>query len=131
VAAERAAIKDAAVFVFFYPLWFNVPPAILSGYVQRVFGMGFGYGPQKGGQNQRLLLGRSLLSFSSSGAPAEWLRQEGGWEALVPEEIDTTRIRERKKYAILTFDDGHQSDIAAMALMLDAVRVRVPDGSPK
>jgi len=82
IAAERALIGDAGVFAFFYPLWFNAPPAIVTGYVQRVFGMGFGYGPQRGGENQRLMLGRAMLSFSSSGAPAEWLRTEGGWDAL-------------------------------------------------
>lgn len=82
IVAERALIADAQVFAFIYPLWFNVPPAILVGYIQRVFGMGFGYGPQRGGANTRSLLGRSMISFSSSGAPAEWLRTEGGWSAL-------------------------------------------------
>lgn len=42
VLAERAAIGDADVFVFVYPLWFYAPPAMLKGYVDRVFGMGFG-----------------------------------------------------------------------------------------
>ena len=82
IAAERALIGDAQVFAFIYPLWFNTPPAMLLGYIQRVFGMGFGYGSQRGGQNARLLLDRSMISFSSSGAPAEWLRTEGGWNAL-------------------------------------------------
>lgn len=82
VAAEREVIADADVFVFVYPLWFNAPPAIVTGYVQRVFGMGFGYGPIRAGGNQPLLLGRRMLTFSSSGAPAEWLRTEGGWDAL-------------------------------------------------
>ncbi len=82
VAEERALIAEADVFAFFYPLWFNAPPAIVVGYVQRIFGMGFGYGPQRRGQNARLLFGRSMLSFSSSGAPTEWLRTEGGWDAL-------------------------------------------------
>lgn len=82
IAAERALIGDADVFAFVYPLWFNAPPAMLLGYIQRVFGMGFGYGLQPGGQNARLLVGRSMISFSSSGAPAEWLRTEGGWDAL-------------------------------------------------
>jgi NAD(P)H dehydrogenase (quinone) len=44
--------------------------------------MGFGYGPLRAGENVRLLLGRRMISFSSSGAPAEWLRTEGSWEAL-------------------------------------------------
>lgn len=82
IAAERALIGGADVFCFIYPLWFNTPPAMLLGYIQRVFGMGFGYGPQRAGANARLLLGRSLISFSSSGAPGEWLRTEGGWGAL-------------------------------------------------
>jgi NAD(P)H dehydrogenase (quinone) len=82
VATERALIADADVFAFIYPLWFNAPPAIVSGYVQRVFGMGFGYGPIHEGRNQQLLLGRRMISFSTSGAPAEWLRTEGSWDAL-------------------------------------------------
>lgn len=82
IAAERQLIAGADVFCFVYPLWFNTPPAMLLGYIQRVFGMGFGYGPIRSGANARLLLGRSLISFSSSGAPTEWLRTEGGWSAL-------------------------------------------------
>lgn len=82
IAAERALVADPTTFALIYPLWFNAPPAMLLGYIQRVFGMGFGYGPQRAGQNSRLLLGRSMISFSSSGAPAEWLRTEGGWDAL-------------------------------------------------
>ncbi|WP_395646916.1 NAD(P)H-dependent oxidoreductase [Terricaulis sp.] len=82
VKAERALIGDADVFAFVYPLWFNAPPAMLTGYVQRVFGMGFGYGSINKGSNQHLLLGRLMIGFSSSGAPSEWLREEGGWAAI-------------------------------------------------
>jgi NAD(P)H dehydrogenase (quinone) len=82
VAAERALLKDVDVFAFVYPVWFNAPPAILTGYMQRVFGMGFGYGPIHQGGNEPLLGGRSLISFSTSGAPKEWFESEGGWQAL-------------------------------------------------
>jgi NAD(P)H dehydrogenase (quinone) len=82
VARERELLAGVDVFAFVYPLWFNVPPAVVTGYVQRVFGMGFGYGPIREGRNQPLLEGRRLISFSSSGAPTEWLKTEGGWEAL-------------------------------------------------
>ena len=82
IAAERALLQEARVFAFIYPLWFNTPPAIVVGYIQRVFGMGFGYGPQRGGANAPLLHGRSLITFTSSGAPEEWLRSEGGLGAL-------------------------------------------------
>lgn len=83
VVAERAQIADAEVFVFIYPLWFNAPPAIVKGYVDRVFTHGFGYGPPPGGGvNQPLLGDHRMLSFTSSGAPNDWLDQEGGWNAL-------------------------------------------------
>lgn len=82
VKAERALIGDADVFAFFYPLWFYMPPAIIAGYVQRVFGMGFGYGPIRQGANQPLLRPKRMISFTSSGSPGEWLRTEGAWDAV-------------------------------------------------
>jgi len=81
VLAERALIGDCDVFAFFYPLWLNTPPAMLKGYLERVFGFGFGYG--SGGHSyDPLLTGRKLISFSSSGAPSGWLKQTGALEAL-------------------------------------------------
>jgi NAD(P)H dehydrogenase (quinone) len=82
VQAERALLNDVDVFTFVYPLWFNAPPAIVKGYVDRVFGFGFGYGPISGGGNQPLLSGRRMLSLTSSGAPAEWLQEQAAWEAI-------------------------------------------------
>ena len=78
VVAERDTLKDVDVFALFYPLWFNSPPAMMKGYIERVFGMGFGYGPG----NVALLAGRKLISFTSSGAPLYWVLDTGAWEAL-------------------------------------------------
>jgi len=81
VAAERHLLSDCEVFAFFYPLWLNAPPAIIKGYLERVFGFGFAYGA--GGRSYTpLLAGRKLISFSSSGAPAEWLEQSGSLPAV-------------------------------------------------
>jgi NAD(P)H dehydrogenase (quinone) len=82
VVAERAAIGDASAFAFFYPVWFNAPPAMLKGYIDRVFGMGFGYGAGGATGNAPLLSGRSLISFSSSGAPQSWMIETGAWDAM-------------------------------------------------
>jgi NAD(P)H dehydrogenase (quinone) len=79
--AERAAVADADVFVFVYPLWFNAPPAILKGWVDRVMSMGFGFSPGPGGTAPSLA-GKRLLSFSSSGAPEHWVRGTGAMEYL-------------------------------------------------
>jgi len=74
VAIERQVLKDAKVFVFVYPLWFNAPPAMLKGYVDRVFSYGFGYEAGQGG-SAPLLKGRCLVSVTTSGAPDAWVEQ--------------------------------------------------------
>lgn len=81
VAAERECLGDSDTFAFFYPLWLNSPPAMIKGYWERVFGFGFAYGA--GGHSYNpLLTGRKLISFSSSGAPASWLRESGNLPAV-------------------------------------------------
>lgn len=79
VAAERAALAEVQVFALVYPFWLNTPPAMLKGYLERVFGFGFAYG--KAGRSQPLLQGRSLITFSSSGAPLHWVRETGSFAA--------------------------------------------------
>ena len=76
VQAERAVLAQADVISFVYPLWFNAPPAMLKGYVDRVLGMGFAYGPADPG-TRPLLSGKSLVTLSTSGAPNEWVNQTG------------------------------------------------------
>ncbi len=81
VATEREAIARADVIVLVYPLWFNAPPAMIKGYVERVFGMGFGYQPAAVGTRPRLT-GKSLISVSTSGAPGAWVDQTGAIDRL-------------------------------------------------
>jgi NAD(P)H dehydrogenase (quinone) len=81
VKVERSLIGDADVFVFVYPLWFNAPPAMLKGYIDRVFGMDFGFGPAAGA-TEPLLRGRRMTSISSSGAPKDWVVESGALGAL-------------------------------------------------
>lgn len=82
VLEERRVLADVDLFAFFYPLWYNAPPAMLKGYVDRVFGMGFAYSPVTHGGNQPLLAGRKLISFTTSGAPQSWVERTGAWAAM-------------------------------------------------
>jgi NAD(P)H dehydrogenase (quinone) len=82
VMLERARLDLADVITFIYPLWFNGPPAILKGYVDRVFGMGFGYAAEFGG-TRPLLGAKRLVSLTTSGAPDEWLGKTGALNALL------------------------------------------------
>jgi NAD(P)H dehydrogenase (quinone) len=79
VVSERLILRDIDVFAFFYPFWLNAPPAMLKGYLDRVLGMGFAYGT---GGIGPLLKGRKLISFTTSGAPTDWVMKTGAWEAV-------------------------------------------------
>jgi NAD(P)H dehydrogenase (quinone) len=81
VTAEREAIAGADVIVLVYPFWFNAPPAIIKGYVERVFSMGFGYESAAAG-TRPLLAGKSLVTVSTSGAPGAWVDQTGAMDRL-------------------------------------------------
>ncbi len=82
IVIERAMLRDTDVFAFFYPIWFGSPPAMLKGYIERVFGAGFGYASVKGGGNAPLLTGRRMISFTSTGSENTWLVDSGSWNAV-------------------------------------------------
>lgn len=81
-AAERELLKEASVFAFIYPLWFNSPPAIVKGYIDRIFGAGFGYAQLRAGGLEPLLGGRQLITITVSGSSSAWLNEQGSWESL-------------------------------------------------
>ena len=81
VMSERQLLTDVDVFAFVYPLWMNAQPAMMKGYIDRVFGMGFAYGPGRGG-NVPLLKSRKMISFTSGGAPTDWVVSSGAWSAI-------------------------------------------------
>ena len=81
ILQERALLHDVEAFVFVYPFWFNSPPAMLKGYIDRVFGFGFGFGLDHSG-NGSLLNGRKLLSITTSGAPRQWVVDTGALDAV-------------------------------------------------
>ena len=81
VVAERALLASAQVIVLVYPFWFNAPPAMLKGYVERVFGFGFAYGQGEPGTHP-LLGGKLLVSITTSGAPDEWVTKTAALERL-------------------------------------------------
>ncbi len=81
VTAERTMLQDIDVFALIYPLWLNTPPAMMKGYLERVFGFGFAYGGD-GRSFNPLLTGRKLISFSSSGAPLAWVQKTGALDAI-------------------------------------------------
>ena len=82
VAAEIDIISGADIFVLVYPIWFGTPPAMMKGYVERVFGAGFPHGAARNRLPHPMLAGKRLLSFTSSGLPRQWLEEQGAWLSL-------------------------------------------------
>jgi len=60
-------IKDSDKFVFIYPTWWNNMPAVLKGFVDRVFVSGFAF-RFEGKILQKLLSGKAVV-FSTTGGP--------------------------------------------------------------
>ncbi len=85
VAAELERLRGADIFVLVYPIWFGAPPAMIKGYIERVFGAGFS-GPTRAAHlhnpTHELLGGKQLLTFTSSGSTRDWLDAQGAWLSL-------------------------------------------------
>jgi NAD(P)H dehydrogenase (quinone) len=74
-------VLAAEVLTVVYPLWWMSMPAILKGYIDRVFARGFAYESQNGNVHG-LLSGKRCVMITLSGAPLPLLVQSGEWKAL-------------------------------------------------
>ena len=77
VTKEWATLGKPDVFVLVYPIWFGTPPAMLKGYIDRVFGAGREVGWGGEGGTSELLAGKRLVSLTSSGSMRAWLSEKG------------------------------------------------------
>lgn len=76
VQAELELLEAADVIVLVYPIWFGAPPAMLKGYVDRVFSAGRAAGQVQDGASSRLA-GKQLVSLQLSGSMRAWLHEKG------------------------------------------------------
>jgi putative NADPH-quinone reductase len=73
LAAAAAAIQAAQHVAWFFPMWWGGPPALVKGFIDRVFTPGFAF--RYRGRNQlpeKLLSGRSARLVSSMDSPLAW-----------------------------------------------------------
>lgn len=89
VLAEVEHVRSADVIVLVYPIWYGMPPAILKGYVDRVLGSAYSFRDVYDERGQPPLVGKPLVSFSTSGLPLSWLTEKGqvlslrGWDVYL------------------------------------------------
>lgn len=81
IRTELEAIQAADVVTFVSPLWWRGFPAILKGYVDRVFTAGTGYLSNEGRSKQSLSGGKAVLIMTSE-ASVDELKGDGTLRAL-------------------------------------------------
>ncbi|MBN2884494.1 NAD(P)H-dependent oxidoreductase [Patescibacteria group bacterium] len=74
-------IKEADRLLFIYPTWWQNVPAILKGFLDRVFTGGFGF-HYKNGLPVALLKGKKAAAFTASGGPLLYTRFFTGSSSL-------------------------------------------------
>ena len=82
VTSEWALLGKVDIFVLVYPIWFGAPPAMLVGYIERVFGAGRERGQSEEGGDDEPLAGKRLVSLTSSGSMRAWLNEKGVLNSL-------------------------------------------------
>lgn len=73
IEAQRL-IKWANHLVFVFPVWWSAPPALLKGFIDRVFLPGFAFKQRENSSMwDKLLMGKSARLIITSDAPVAWL----------------------------------------------------------
>lgn len=81
VQTEQDFITWADRIIFIYPIWWTGMPAIMKGYIDRVFSYGFAYRYDHGGQ-KGLLTGKKTIIINSHGKSNEEYEAMGMDKAL-------------------------------------------------
>lgn len=89
VSRLQADLLAADVLTVIYPLWWLSMPAMMKGYIDRVFARGFAY-EARNGVVHGLLSGKKAVVVTISGAPMPALVKSGDWNAV--ETLQDTHI---------------------------------------
>ena len=82
IKEEQDHISTADVITMIYPIWWAGLPAMIKGYIDRVFSYGFAYKYSEEGSPVGLLAGKKGLIINTQGTPGEYYDSTGMTEAL-------------------------------------------------
>jgi NAD(P)H dehydrogenase (quinone) len=77
VRHEIDLVERSDVITFVYPLWFGTPPAIIKGYIDRVFGAAFLLSDLEDERRFGSFVGKRMCLFTSSASTEPWLDEQG------------------------------------------------------
>src|ERR1022692_5246825 len=81
VVQAQDDIRGADAITVIYPVWWLSMPAMMKGYIDRVFARGFAY-ESRNGIVRGLLPGKKSVLITISGAPLPLLVKSGNWNAV-------------------------------------------------
>ncbi|OEH91362.1 NAD(P)H-dependent oxidoreductase [Bacillus solimangrovi] len=82
IKTEQDFVTDADVITMIYPVWWTGLPAILKGYIDRVFSYGFAYSYAEDGSINQLLKGKKGVIINTHGTPKDIYDSMGMTDAL-------------------------------------------------
>ncbi len=103
VALEQEYVRKCDVIALIHPIWWIDRPAILKGYIDRVFARGFAYGYGPNGTRGSLSGKRGVL-ITSSGSTQEHFNESGKMKAVeVAQDLGTMEFCDIKMLGHLHF----------------------------
>lgn len=79
---ELELVRTASVITLVYPIWFGMPPAIITGYIDRVLGAGLSATAIRHNKPHEMLANKYFVLVTTSGSTLPWLAERGQWEGM-------------------------------------------------
>ncbi len=92
IQKEQQYICNADIIIFVYPIWWGDMPAIMKGYIDRVFSYGFAYKYKKECGVTGLLCDKKAIIFSSAGDSEEDFVEKFGMVEAMEKTIDRNKF---------------------------------------
>ena len=77
VKKEQEYIKNADNIILIFPIYSSSMPALIKGYIDRVFSQNFAYSYNNDGSINKLMTGKTISTFSPMGASLEYYEKSG------------------------------------------------------
>ncbi|OPX84135.1 MAG: Glutathione-regulated potassium-efflux system ancillary protein KefF [Pelotomaculum sp. PtaB.Bin104] len=117
IKAEQTDISWADVIIMICPVWWNSVPAILKGYIDRVFSIGFAYEFTASGP-RGMLNGKKALLITTSGVDKHAAEQSGMMELINKSLVDAVfgfsgfaGYQHKNFFAVPTVSDNERQEM--------------------
>jgi NAD(P)H dehydrogenase (quinone) len=88
IRAIQEKIKESGKLIFIYPTWWQGPPAILKGFIDKVLLPGFAFS-YEGGSPKGLLSDKKAILFVTTGAPREMTKKMAEDRSIKALQVDS------------------------------------------